>query len=118
MCDGLQEKGNNNGQWWAAQLLLALGGASRWGKFGLRQLSGMLVLVFARTELQVRVRNASCCWERGGRPAKGGGASSLALAICGVGGCSLGVNQSINHTCGCLSWTCGRSCPASNYPPL
>lgn len=50
----MQEKGNNNGQWWAMQLLNALGGPSKWRQFGLRQLSGMLVLVFARKELEVR----------------------------------------------------------------
>ena len=49
----VQEKGNNNGQWWANQLLLALGGPRSWCQTGLRQLSGMLVLVFARTELEV-----------------------------------------------------------------
>ena len=49
----VQEKGNNNGQWWANQLLLALGGPRSWRQTGLRQLSGMLVVVFARTELEV-----------------------------------------------------------------
>lgn len=49
----MQEKGNNNGQWWANQLLLALGGPRLWRQTGLRQLSGMLVIVFARTELEV-----------------------------------------------------------------
>lgn len=49
----VQEKGNNNGQWWANQLLLALGGPRMWRQTGLRQLSGMLIIVFARTELEV-----------------------------------------------------------------
>lgn len=44
---GAQEKGNSNAHWWAKHLLAALGPAS-WTHVGLRQLSGMLVLVFVR----------------------------------------------------------------------
>ncbi len=42
----LQEKGNANAVWWARRCLAVLGGG--WDKVGLRQLSGMLVLIFAR----------------------------------------------------------------------
>ena len=49
----LQEIGNSNAQWWSKQLLLALdGGAGAWCQIGLRQLSGMLILVFARCRLK------------------------------------------------------------------
>ena len=42
----LQEKGNANAVWWARRCLAVLGAG--WDKVGLRQLSGMLVLIFAR----------------------------------------------------------------------
>ena len=49
----LQEIGNSNAQWWSKHLMLALdGGAGGWSQIGLRQLSGMLVLVFARSRLK------------------------------------------------------------------
>ncbi len=48
-----QEKGNNNAQWWQAQVMSTLG-ADRWMRVGLRQLSGMLVMVFALSSLSVR----------------------------------------------------------------
>ena len=56
----MQEKGNTNGQWWATQLLLALGGPKAWHHCGLRQLSGILVVVFARTELEVSKQHNVC----------------------------------------------------------
>lgn len=49
---GTQEKGNANVAWWVTASLGALG-TGQWAKVGLRQLSGMLVLVFARTDLMV-----------------------------------------------------------------
>ena len=49
----LQEIGNSNAQWWSKHLMLALdGGAGGWCQIGLRQLSGMLILVFARSRLK------------------------------------------------------------------
>ena len=48
-----QEKGNNNAQWWQAQVMSTLG-ADRWMRVGLRQLSGMLVMVFALSSLSVK----------------------------------------------------------------
>lgn len=48
----MQEKGNNNAQWWQSQVLNSLG-AERWMRVGLRQLSGMLVMVFALSSLSV-----------------------------------------------------------------
>ena len=57
----LQERGNINGQWWAAQLLNALGGSRLWHQTGLRQLSGMLIVVFARTEFEVSRTSSICC---------------------------------------------------------
>ena len=51
----VQERGNANGQWWEKQVLAALEGNRRWGRVGMRQLSGMLILVFADMILQVRV---------------------------------------------------------------
>jgi hypothetical protein len=49
----LQEIGNSNAQWWSKHLLLALDGSpGAWCQIGLRQLSGMLILVFARSQLK------------------------------------------------------------------
>ncbi len=50
----LQERGNTNAKFWSASILEALGGEQRWYQVALRQLSGMLLLVFARTSLKVR----------------------------------------------------------------
>jgi len=52
----LNEKGNTNAAWWKKSLLQALAsleseGLSAWCPVALRQLSGMLVLVFVRKEL-------------------------------------------------------------------
>ena len=52
-CSDVQEKGNNNAQWWQHQVLSTLG-SDRWMRVGLRQLSGMLVMVFALSSLSVR----------------------------------------------------------------
>ena len=53
----LQEKGNSNAQWWQQQLLGRLGSTGgSWMHVGLRQLSGMLIMVFALTSLQVGSR--------------------------------------------------------------
>ena len=48
---GLQEKGNANAHWWGRRCLAALSegrSGGEWQQVGLRQLSGMLILVFAR----------------------------------------------------------------------
>ena len=66
----MQEKGNTNGQWWATQLLLALGGPKLWHHCGLRQLSGMLVVVFARTELEVSKKHSVCAPAKAKSPLK------------------------------------------------
>ena len=47
-----QERGNAVGQWWQDRLKRELGDA--WVKVGLRQLSGLLCLVFGHVSLQVR----------------------------------------------------------------
>ncbi|KAK9799381.1 hypothetical protein WJX73_007250 [Symbiochloris irregularis] len=59
-----QEKGNANGQWWEKQVHAALG-CEDWSRVGMRQLSGMLILVFARTALkedigEVRTASVAC----------------------------------------------------------
>ena len=54
VCMLSQEKGNNNAQWWQGQVLSTLG-PERWMRVGLRQLSGMLVMVFALSSLSVRI---------------------------------------------------------------
>ena len=50
----LQERGNSNAQAWQVLVAGALGPNAAWARVGLRQLSGMLIMVFARTELQVQ----------------------------------------------------------------
>ena len=51
-----QERGNNNAKAWQAALQAALGGETTWTRIGLRQLSGMLIMVFARSHMQARAR--------------------------------------------------------------
>ena len=46
-----QERGNANAQAWGAAVEAALG--AQWQRLGLRQLSGMLVLVYARRQYLV-----------------------------------------------------------------
>jgi len=55
-----QEKGNNNAQWWQAQVMSTLG-SDRWMRVGLRQLSGMLVMVFALSSLSVTPWSCAQC---------------------------------------------------------
>ncbi|KAL3132931.1 hypothetical protein ABBQ38_006845 [Trebouxia sp. C0009 RCD-2024] len=71
-----QEKGNNNAQWWQSQVLHSLGG-ERWMRVGLRQLSGMLVMVFALSSLSANVGEVST--------------ASVACGVLGVGGNKGGV---------------------------
>jgi len=54
-----QERGNNNAKAWQAAVQSALGGSAAWPPIGLRQLSGMLIMVFARAHLQVRSAGSS-----------------------------------------------------------
>ena len=69
----VQEIGNSNAQWWSKRLLEALaGGAGAWCQVGLRQLSGMLVLVFARAGLREVLGEVST--------------ASVACGVLGVGG--------------------------------
>lgn len=68
----MQEKGNTNAKFWGASVLSALGGEARWYQVGLRQLSGMLIMVFARTQLRDHI----------GEVATG----SVACGVLGVGG--------------------------------
>jgi len=49
----LQEKGNANAQAWSSAIQSAVGDG--WQRLGLRQLSGMLVLVYIRSDLLVSV---------------------------------------------------------------
>ena len=51
----VQERGNASGQWWADRLKRELGDA--WVRVGLRQLSGLLCLVFGHADLQVPYRS-------------------------------------------------------------
>ncbi|KAK9805177.1 hypothetical protein WJX72_003678 [[Myrmecia] bisecta] len=69
----MQEKGNQRAQWWNNQMLAALsGGPASWMRVGLRQLSGMLVMVFARKHLQEYIGEVST--------------ASVACGVLGVGG--------------------------------
>ncbi len=51
----MQERGNTNAKFWSGAVLRALGGEAAWQLVGLRQLSGMLVLAYARHDLKVIV---------------------------------------------------------------
>lgn len=48
----MQERGNYNAQFWSNSILSALGGDRHWHQVALRQLSGMLVMAFARNSLR------------------------------------------------------------------
>lgn len=54
LAKSMLEKGNVNAQWWYSNLWTVLCKQGQWARVGLRQLSGMLVLVFARDSLKVR----------------------------------------------------------------
>ena len=49
----MQERGNANAQAWNSAIQSAVG--EGWQRLGLRQLSGMLVLVYIRSDLLVRM---------------------------------------------------------------
>lgn len=52
ICMCAQERGNANAQSWSASIEATLG--PQWVRLGLRQLSGMLILVYARKQFLVR----------------------------------------------------------------
>ncbi|EFJ50943.1 hypothetical protein VOLCADRAFT_88385, partial [Volvox carteri f. nagariensis] len=70
----LQERGNQNAQWWstelAAALLAATGGS--WERVALRQMSGLVIVVFCRAELQQHVGEVAT--------------ANVACGVMGVGG--------------------------------
>ncbi|KAL4534362.1 hypothetical protein Ndes2437B_g03641 [Nannochloris sp. 'desiccata'] len=68
----LQEKGNANAQFWSTAMLNALGGDRHWHQVGLRQLSGMLIVAFARNNLRGHIGEVST--------------ASVACGVLGVGG--------------------------------
>ncbi len=68
----LQEKGNANAQFWSTAMLNALGGDRHWHQVGLRQLSGMLIVAFARNNLRGHIGEIAT--------------ASVACGVLGVGG--------------------------------
>lgn len=68
----LQEKGNANAQFWSTTMLNALGGDRHWHQVGLRQLSGMLIVAFARNNLRGHIGEIAT--------------ASVACGVLGVGG--------------------------------
>jgi len=68
----LQEKGNANAQFWSTAMLHALGGDRHWHQIGLRQLSGMLIIAFARNNLRGHIGEIAT--------------ASVACGVLGVGG--------------------------------
>ncbi|KAK9832480.1 hypothetical protein WJX81_000147 [Elliptochloris bilobata] len=67
-----QERGNANAKAWQAAVQTALGGEAVWPRIGLRQLSGMLIMVFARAHLQMFIGEVAT--------------ASVATGVLGVGG--------------------------------
>lgn len=65
-----QEKGTQNAQWWSSELESILG--SGFARVALRQMSGLLVLVFVRRELMPHVGEVAT--------------ASVACGVMGVGG--------------------------------
>ena len=53
VCVCMQERGNANAQAWSSAIQSAVG--EGWQRLGLRQLSGMLVLVYIRSALLVKL---------------------------------------------------------------
>lgn len=75
----LQEKGNINAQWWANEILNALGHEEEnidakqlWKKVGMRQMAGILVYIFARAKFHPYIGSMST--------------SSVGTGIMGFGG--------------------------------
>ena len=77
-----QEVGNANAQWWSKRLLGALAaGGGAWVPVGLRQLSGMLVLVFARSALRNVLGEVSTASVACGVLGLGGNKGAVALSF-------------------------------------
>ncbi|KFM27761.1 Type I inositol 1,4,5-trisphosphate 5-phosphatase 12 [Auxenochlorella protothecoides] len=68
----MQERGNTNAKFWSGAVLRALGGEAAWQLVGLRQLSGMLVLAYARHDLKEWLGEVAT--------------ASVACGVLGVGG--------------------------------
>ena len=68
----LAEKGNVNAQFWSKMILQSLGGEKHWHQIGLRQLSGMLIVAFARNNLKGHIGEIAT--------------TSVACGVLGVGG--------------------------------
>ncbi|GIL46869.1 hypothetical protein Vafri_3741 [Volvox africanus] len=67
------ERGNQNAQWWAMELAAALAAMGRtWERVALRQMSGLVIVVFCRTELQAHVGEVAT--------------ANVACGVMGVGG--------------------------------
>ncbi|GIL70795.1 hypothetical protein Vretimale_3892 [Volvox reticuliferus] len=67
------ERGNQNAQWWATELAAALTATGRsWERVALRQMSGLVIVVFCRTELQAHVGEVAT--------------ANVACGVMGVGG--------------------------------
>eukprot|EP00798_Chlamydomonas_sp_ICE-L_P027604 gene27604-7241_t len=77
----LLERGNQNAQWWVQELANLLGKDS-FSKVALRQMSGMLVIVFCRSDLMDHVGEVST--------------ASVACGILGLGGNKGGVGVSLS----------------------
>ncbi|KAG2453429.1 hypothetical protein HYH02_001652 [Chlamydomonas schloesseri] len=78
------ERGNQNAQWWAAELLAALttaGGGAAWSRVGLRQMSGMLAMVFCRTELMPHVGEVATASVPCGVMGVGGNKGAVAVSM-------------------------------------
>eukprot|EP00198_Chlamydomonas_reinhardtii_P003714 XP_001693050.1 inositol polyphosphate phosphatase [Chlamydomonas reinhardtii] len=78
------ERGNQNAQWWASELAVALttasGGAS-WDRVGLRQMSGMLALVFCRAQLRPHVGEVATASVPCGVMGVGGNKGAVAVSM-------------------------------------
>ncbi|GFR43882.1 hypothetical protein Agub_g5011, partial [Astrephomene gubernaculifera] len=67
------ERGNQNAQWWSAELAAALGDTGQcWVRVALRQMSGLVAVVFCRAELQQHVGEVAT--------------ANVACGVMGVGG--------------------------------
>nr|ACH87585.1 hypothetical protein [Dunaliella viridis] len=77
------ERGNANAQWWADQLLAALGGSELFSRVALRQMSGIVMVTFCRCGLVPHVGEVAtssvACGIMGVAGNKGAAAVSLSL---------------------------------------
>ncbi|GMH44412.1 hypothetical protein BSKO_12364 [Bryopsis sp. KO-2023] len=82
----MQEKGNSNAQWWYTELENALNceddfSKSKWGKVGMRQMSGILVFAFARQEFMDHIGNMATSSVGTGFRGFGGNKGAVAVAF-------------------------------------